>query len=84
MKKRTLTVYISLALGAATMAAAVTAPAEVIDNLAFFSDFELLSNLEILEEEPVANGGVSVSTATAAVPASTETLKASAAAVEGL
>jgi hypothetical protein len=84
MRKRTLTVYISLALAAAAMAAAVTAPAEVIDNLDFFSDFELISNLEILEEEPAENGGVADSTATAAASISTETIKVSTAAVEGL
>ncbi|OGR67138.1 MAG: hypothetical protein A2081_04910 [Elusimicrobia bacterium GWC2_61_19] len=84
MKKRTLTVYISLALAAAAMAAAVTAPAEVIDNLDFFSDFELISNLEILEDEPVENGAVAVSTMTAGVLISSETVKVSTVTAEGL
>lgn len=80
MKKRTLTGYLSLALAAAAMAAAVTAPAEVIDNLDFFSDFELVSNLEILEEEPGESGGAAGS----AAPVSTETVKVSTVTVEGL
>ncbi|HBB67750.1 MAG: hypothetical protein A2X28_06150 [Elusimicrobia bacterium GWA2_56_46] len=84
MRKKTLTVYITLALAAGAMAAAVTAPAEVIDNLDFFSDFELVSNLEILEEEPGEEGGPVVSTSAASAPASTETVKASTVAVEGL
>ena len=84
MRKKTLMVYITLALAAGAMAAAVTAPAEVIDNLDFFSDFELVSNLEILEEEPAEEGGPVVSTAAASAPASTETVKVSTVAVEGL
>jgi hypothetical protein len=70
MKKRVLTFWISGALAAAAMAAAVTAPAEVIDNLDFFSDFELLANLEILENETEEDGAVEISTsaAAAAVP----------------
>jgi len=51
MRKRYLTSLLGVALAAAAMAAAVNAPAEVIDNLDFFSDFELLSNLEILEND---------------------------------
>jgi len=65
MKKRTLGFCFSLALAAGAIAAAVPAPAEVIDNLDFFTDYELLSNLEILEDEPAENAGVAVSTAPA-------------------
>ena len=70
MRKKVLTFWISGALAAAAMAAAVTAPAEVIDNLEFFSDFELLANLEILENETEEDGAVEISTsaAAAAVP----------------
>jgi len=65
MKKRGLIFWLSGALAAAAMAAAVNAPAEVLNNLDFFSDFELLANLEILEDEPAENGPVAVSTSTA-------------------
>jgi len=64
------------------MAAAVTAPAEVIDNLDFFSDFEMVSNLEILEEESQDYTGPYISTATAAV--STGTVKISTVTAEDL
>lgn len=57
MKKRYISAFLGVALAAAAMAAAVTAPAEVLENLEFFSDFELLSNLEILEDE-AGNGAV--------------------------
>ncbi len=93
MRKRYLTSFIGIALAAAAMAAAVNAPAEVLNNLAFFSDFELLSNLEILEEEPegteeivvstgpaapvVSGAAVAVSTASLAVRIATETVKVS-------
>jgi len=67
------------------MAAAVVAPAEVIANLDFFSDFELLSNLEILEDEPVEDVlHISVSTGAADVENSTETVKKSTSNPEGL
>lgn len=79
MKKRTIVLYLILGLGAVVMASAVSAPAEVIDNLDFFSDLEMISNLEILESEPavavssgpaaalpeVSTGTVTVSTFTA-------------------
>lgn len=71
MKKRVLTFWISGALAAAAMAAAVNAPAEVLANLDFFSDFELLSNLEILESETVEDGSVEISTSAAAAAAPT-------------
>ena len=83
MKKRALTFWLSGAMAAAAMAAAINAPAEVLSNLDFFSDFELLANLEILEDEPVENGTISVSTApaisTSALAAliSTDTVKVS-------
>ncbi len=83
MKKRTLGFCFSLALAAGAIAAAVPAPAEVIDNLDFFTDYELLSNLDILEDEPAENDEVPVSTApavsTGAVTCivSTETVKVS-------
>lgn len=84
MKKRTLTVYFSLGLAAAAMAAAVTAPAEVLNNLDFFSDYELISNLEILEDGSVENGAVADSTATLGVLISSETVKTSTVTAEGL
>lgn len=83
MKKRTIGFCVSLALAAGAIAAAVPAPAEVIDNLEFFSDFELLSNLDILEDEPLEGLAVAVSTvpavSTGAVTGfiSTETIKVS-------
>ena len=61
MKKRVLTFWLSGAMAAVAMAAAINAPAEVLFNLDFFSDFELLANLEILEDEPEENGAISVS-----------------------
>ncbi len=84
MKKGTLTAYLSLALAAAAMAAAAAAPAEVIENLDFFSDFELISNLEILEREPAEKTEAAVSTAPAGVPVSSGTVKVSTVALEGL
>ncbi|OGR41240.1 MAG: hypothetical protein A2X35_07535 [Elusimicrobia bacterium GWA2_61_42] len=84
MKKRSLTTYLTLGLAAAAMAAAVTAPAEVINNLDFFSDYELISNLEILEDGSVENGAVADSTATLSVSISSETVKASTVTAEGL
>ena len=89
MRKEGLFLWLSGALAAAAMAAAVTAPAEVVDNLEFFSDFELLYNLEMLEDEPRETGLTAVSTFTAvsaftavstaakAVPISTGTVKIS-------
>jgi len=89
MRKRYLTPLLGLALAAAALASAVNAPAEVLENLEFFSDFELLTNLEILESggaetaPEVSTGAVlaaapAVSTAaTAAVRFSTETVKIS-------
>lgn len=80
MRKRYLTSLLGVALAAAAMAAAVNAPAEVIDNLDFFSDFELLANLEILENDgpdgdlAVPPGGVAVSTAAFAAQVSTRTV----------
>jgi hypothetical protein len=84
MKRRKIITGLVLVLAAGVMAA-ITAPAEVIDNLDFFSDFELLSNLEVLEDEPA---GAVVETSTVAVSAqpevSTETVKASTTTAEGL
>ncbi|OGR62710.1 MAG: hypothetical protein A2X34_07860 [Elusimicrobia bacterium GWC2_51_8] len=83
MKKKFLTFWLSGALAAAAMAAAVIAPADVLANLDFFSDFELLTNLEILEDGLPENGSIAVSTAptvSTAAPAafiSTETAKIS-------
>lgn len=83
MRKRALTLWLSGALAAAAMAAAVTAPAEVLDNLDFFSDFEMLVNLEILEDEKPETGlkdmpaAPAVSTAAASVGISTGTVKLS-------
>ena len=83
MKKRALTFWLSGAMAAAAMAAAINAPAEVLFNLDFFSDFELLANLEILEDEPEENGAISVSTSpaistsTPAALTSTDTVKVS-------
>ena len=80
MRKRYLTSLLGVALAAAAMAAAVNAPAEVIDNLDFFSDFELLSNLEILENDgpdgelAVPAGGAVLSTATFPALVSTRTV----------
>lgn len=71
MRKRVLTFWLSGALAAAAMAAAVSAPAEVLNNLDFFSDFELLSNLEILEDETAEEDLVAVSTAAPAAAVST-------------
>ena len=84
MKKRSLTTYLTLGLAAAAMAAAVTAPAGSTDNLDFFSDYELISNLEILEDGSVENGAVADSTATLSVSISSETVKASTVTAEGL
>ncbi len=63
MKRRALFVWLSGALAAAAIAGAVSAPAEVLADLAFFRDFELLSNLEILEDEQAGGPAVLVSTA---------------------
>lgn len=84
MKRRKIIAGLVLALAAGVMAA-ITAPAEVIDNLDFFSDFELLSNLEVLEGE-TDNAAVETSTdtASATVVKSTETVKASTTTAEGL
>lgn len=84
MKRRKIIAGLVLALAAGVMAA-VTAPAEVIENLDFFSDLELLSNLEVLEGE-TDNAAVetSTNTAAAAVDTSTETVKASTTTAEGL
>lgn len=65
MRKRYISALLGPALAAAAMAAAVTAPAEVLENLEFFSDFELLSNLEILEDEAENGRVIAVSTAPA-------------------
>lgn len=65
MRRRSITTLLGMALAAAAMAGAVTAPAEVLENLEFFSDFELLANLEILEDDPGNTGEISVSTAPA-------------------
>jgi hypothetical protein len=83
MRKRCLTSLLGVALAAAAMAAAVNAPAEVIDNLDFFSDFELLANLEILENDgpdgdlAVPAGGIVLSTAAFAAQVSTLTVTVS-------
>ncbi|PKM98434.1 MAG: hypothetical protein CVU79_03005 [Elusimicrobia bacterium HGW-Elusimicrobia-3] len=83
MRKRALSFWLGLALTAAAMAAAVSAPAEVLNNLDFFSDYELLYNLELIESAELGSAVVSVSTApalsTAAVtaPLSTGTVTAS-------
>ncbi len=84
MKKRYISSLLGLALAAAAMAAAVSAPAEVLDNLEFFSDFELLSNLEILEDEAEKMPGIAVSTdvvvstaAVTSVPVSSHTVAVS-------
>ncbi len=84
MKRRKIIAGLVLAMAAGVMAA-VTAPAEVIDNLDFFSDLELLSNLEVLEGE-TDNAAVetSTNTASAALAKSTETVKASTTTAEGL
>ncbi len=83
MKRRTIMAALGLALAAA-VTAAVTAPAEVVDNLDFFSDFELLNNLDVLEDDPAA-GGAEVSTSAAGqVEISTATVAVSTAAAEGL
>lgn len=84
MKRRKIIAGLVLALAAGALAA-ITAPAEVIDNLDFFSDFELLSNLEVLEGE-TAGAAVETSTSTAAaqLDTSTETVKASTTTAEGL
>ena len=82
MRKRYLTSFLGMALAAAAMAAAGNAPAEVIDNLDFFSDFELLSNLEILENDgpdgalAVPAGGTVLSTAAFTAPVSTAAVAA--------
>ena len=83
MRKRVITFWLSCALVAAAMAAAVSAPAEVLDNMDFFSDFELLANLDILEDEQSDNDFIPVSTApvispgAVAVFVATETVKVS-------
>jgi hypothetical protein len=83
MKRRKIIAGLVLAL-AAGVVAAVTAPAEVIDNLDFFSDFELLSNLEVLEDEPAAVVETSTVTASGEIAASTGTIKVSTTTAEGL
>jgi len=84
MKRRKIIAGLVLALAAGVMAA-ITAPAEVIDNLDFFSDFELLSNLEVLEgETDGAAVETSTNTAAAALNTSTGTVKASTTTAEGL
>jgi len=79
MRRRALFVWLSGALAAAAIAGAVSAPAEVLADLAFFSDFELVSNLEILEDERAGGPAVIVSTAaarsTAPVSGSSVTVK---------
>lgn len=83
MRKRALSFWLGLALTAAAAIAAVRAPAEVLDNLDFFSDFELLYNLEILENDgpdvglAVPAGGTVLSTATFAAQVSTLTVTVS-------
>lgn len=83
MRKRVLFFWLSGLLTAGALAAAVSAPAEVLENLGFFSDFELVANLEIVEEEPADEGVIAISTApavsTAAVAGSSVTVKAAAA-----
>ncbi len=80
MRKRTLTAWLCGALAAAALAAAVSAPAEVLENLEFFSDLELLSNLELLEDDG-GEAAVAASTFTAvsspAVAGSSQTIKIS-------
>lgn len=76
MKKKTLSFWLSLALAAAAMAAAVSAPAEVLNNLEFFSDFELLANLEILEDGTAEEDLVAISTSVPAAAVSTATFTA--------
>ena len=65
MRRRAIFVWLSGALAAAAIAGAVSAPAEVLADLAFFRDFELLANLEILEDEQAGGPAVIVSTAVA-------------------
>lgn len=65
MKRRALFAWLSGALAAAAIAGAVSAPAEVLADLSFFRDFELLSNLEILEDEQAGGPEVFAATATA-------------------
>lgn len=84
MRKRTLFMWLSGALAATAIAGAVSAPAEVLEDLEFFSDFELVSNLDLLEGEEEAAEPAPVSTApaasTAAVAGSSVTVKVSTAA----
>jgi hypothetical protein len=83
MRKRFLMSCLGFGLAVAALAAATSAPAEVLDNLGFFSDFEMLMNLEIIEaEKPEAglNGmpaAPEISTAAATAAISSETVKAS-------
>lgn len=51
MRRRAIYALVSFSLAAAAMGAAVTAPAEVIENLEFFSDLDLLVNLDLMEDE---------------------------------
>lgn len=83
MRKRTLFMWLSGALAATAIAGAVSAPAEVLANLEFFSDFELVSNLDLLEgaEDAEAPALALVSAppaaSTAAVAGSSVTVKVS-------
>ncbi len=84
MRKRLIPAWAALLMAAGALAAAVSAPAEVIDNLEFFSDMEMLANLDLMEEDmpevAVSSAPVAVSTtafsmrlSTAAVVVSTQT-----------
>ncbi|HCC48268.1 MAG TPA: hypothetical protein DEQ38_09185 [Elusimicrobia bacterium] len=79
MKRRALFVWLSGALAAAAIAGAVSAPAEVLADLSFFRDFELLASLEILEDEQAGGAAILVSTeaalSTAPVAGSSATVK---------
>ena len=64
MRRRSMALLLGCGMAAVAFAA-VEAPAEVLENLEFFSDMELLANLDLLEGEEVG-AAVSGSTATAA------------------
>lgn len=68
MKKRVLMPWLLAGTAAIAMAAALKAPAEVLKDLDFFRDLEMIMNMELLEDEKSGLWGVTVSTRAAAAP----------------
>lgn len=69
MRIRILTPWLLAGSAAVAMATAIKAPAEVLKDLDFFRDLEMIMSLELLEDEGSGLRGVAVSTSPAAAPA---------------